>query len=225
MHSLFKIHSVWSDIFVPIQSTPPTTLKFLFDPFPRVPSQRNSLLPSRNVSLRNLSASQWMMQGTTCLPPSQSSWSWRGEWEWSKVTGYRVCTSRCWSRKHQLSSWSWGTSSSSGHNNCRFGSPFYLHAAAKPTVAYVVWTIYFKSEVKSDLWGCLEAIVASKLFLGWSPIHGSSKPFNSEPISLKCIKKILKHFATSQQISLKFHKDHQKSQHVCYGFLYWFDFA
>lgn len=42
-------------------------------------------------------------------------------------------------------------------------------------LAYVVWAIIFKSEVRSDLQGCLEAIVASKHhFLGWAPIDGSS---------------------------------------------------
>ena len=38
-------------------------------------------------------------------------------------------------------------------------------------VAYVIWAINFKSEVRSDLRGCLEAIVASKShFLCLSPI-------------------------------------------------------
>ena len=42
-------------------------------------------------------------------------------------------------------------------------------------VAYVIWAINFKSEVRSDLRGCLEAIVASKShFLCLSPIEGSS---------------------------------------------------
>ena len=42
-------------------------------------------------------------------------------------------------------------------------------------VAYKVWVTDFKSEVRSDLRGCLEAKMASKPhFLCWSPIDGSS---------------------------------------------------
>ena len=42
-------------------------------------------------------------------------------------------------------------------------------------VAYAIWATNFKSEVRCDLRGCLEAIVASKPhFLCCSPIDGSS---------------------------------------------------
>ena len=54
-------------------------------------------------------------------------------------------------------------------------------------VAYVVWAINFKSEVRSDLQGCLEATVASKHHIlhlmevlnllttnSWAPIDGRS---------------------------------------------------
>ena len=42
-------------------------------------------------------------------------------------------------------------------------------------VAYVVWAIDFKSNVRCDLRGCLEVVLASKPhFLCWSPIDGSS---------------------------------------------------
>ena len=41
----------------------------------------------------------------------------------------------------------------------------------KNMVAYDVWAIYFKSEVRCDLRGCLEAIVAAKPhFLCWFSI-------------------------------------------------------
>ena len=42
-------------------------------------------------------------------------------------------------------------------------------------VLYAIWATNFESEVRCDLRGCLEAIVASKPhFLCWSPIDGSS---------------------------------------------------
>ena len=53
-------------------------------------------------------------------------------------------------------------------------------------VAYVVWDINFKSDVRSDLQGCLEAIVASKpSFLCLYLIDGSSTSSNNELISQK----------------------------------------
>ena len=41
-----------------------------------------------------------------------------------------------------------------------------------------VWALNFKSEVRSELWGCLDAIAASKPhFLCWSLMQGNHFPF------------------------------------------------
>ena len=69
-------------------------------------------------------------------------------------------------------------------------------------VAYVVCTTDFTSEVRSDLWGCLEAIVAAKPhFLCWSPIDGSSFSFHNEPIYPKIFKNPLNRLQKSSQIN------------------------